>query len=83
MEEKSRARKERREDSGKGAQNGPRDVCEAAYVSIRQHTSAYVSIRQHTSAYVSIRQHTSAYVSIRQHTSAYVSIRQHTVLLYQ
>jgi hypothetical protein len=29
----------------------------AAYVSIRQHTSAYVSIRQHTSAYVSIRQH--------------------------
>jgi CYTH domain-containing protein len=33
---------------------------QAAYVSIRQHTSAYVSIRQHTSAYVSIRQHTSA-----------------------
>ncbi len=30
-------------------------MCQAAYVSIRQHTSAYVSIRQHTSAYVSIR----------------------------
>jgi hypothetical protein len=41
----------------------------AAYVSIRQHTSAYVSIRQHTSAYVSIRQHTSAYVSVCQHDS--------------
>jgi hypothetical protein len=54
----------------------------AAYVSIRQHTSAYVSICQHTSGRGrrkrSIRQHTSAYVSIRQHTSAYVSIRQHT-----
>ncbi len=37
----------------------------AAYVSIRQHTSAYVSIRQHTSAYVSIRQHTSASLTQR------------------
>jgi hypothetical protein len=34
------------------------DVLNAAYASIRQHTSAYVSIRQHTSAYDNIRQHT-------------------------
>jgi hypothetical protein len=54
MEEESRARRERREYSGKGAQDGSRDVCEAAYVSIRQRTSADVS-----KAYVSIRQHTS------------------------
>jgi hypothetical protein len=67
-------------------------TAEAAYVSIRRHTSAYVSIwQQHTSAYVSIpaplapaqpRHSTSflsAYVSsIRQHTSAYVSIRHST-----
>jgi hypothetical protein len=53
----------------------------AAYVSIRQHTSEYVSIRDehmrptqcHSAAECSIRQHTSAYVSIRQHTSEYVT----------
>ena len=33
--------------------------CQAAYVSIRQHTAAYVSIRRHSSAFVSSRQHTS------------------------
>jgi hypothetical protein len=39
-------------------------AADAAYVSIRQHTSAYVSIRQHTSAY---------YVYNSQYTSAYAA----------
>jgi hypothetical protein len=61
---------------------------DAAYVSIRQHTSAYVSIRQHTSAYGAGKYSDNCWnghlkgkglaVSIRPHTSAYVRIRQHT-----
>jgi hypothetical protein len=83
MEEESRARRERREYSGKGAQDGPRDVCEAAYVSRRQQTSVDVSKLKTLAIALRLPHATSAdvqdaFVSMRQHTSACVSIRQHT-----